>query len=174
MARLQAIEMEDGTVIFVETVEEIEVPEVVEEAIEQEVRRGGEKGASQNVAKAASQVSESFVQIQNTVKTYTKYTLNAFRDAALADVKKVTLEFGVNVSGEGGVPYIATGTVGCNLKITVECGFPERNPPIAPPQPMQTVPRQPQPNELPPVPRQSPPGGTPRSANSESANSESV
>ena len=45
---------------------------------------------------------------------------------ATANVDKVTLEFGVKVAGEGGVPYITKGSGECNLKITVECSFGER------------------------------------------------
>lgn len=67
----------------------------------------------------------SFKTIEHTIKAYTSYTLNAFREMAVAEVKKVNLEFGVNISGVGGIPYIASGTAGCNIKITVECAFPE-------------------------------------------------
>lgn len=162
MPKLQAIAMDDGTVIFMEAVDTVNVPAVVEEAVEEEVQRGGHKGMGDRAAKAAGQMAESFTHIQNTIKTYTKYTLNAFRDAALADVKKVTLEFGVNVSGEGGVPYIATGTVGCNIKVTVECAFPERQ---APSGSQQTVAqRQPHPGGYPqPIPRHPNPGVPPSS-----------
>lgn len=75
------------------------------------------------------QAAESGSAIQHpaldqTIKSYTKYALGAFRnDHDMNAVKKVTLEFGVNLSGVGGVPYIASGTVGCNIKITVECDF---------------------------------------------------
>ncbi len=62
--------------------------------------------------------------LDKTIKSYTKYALGAFRnDHDMNAVKKVTLEFGVNLSGVGGLPYIASGTVGCNIKITVECDF---------------------------------------------------
>jgi len=36
----------------------------------------------------------------------------------------VTLEFGINVGGEAGIPYITKGSVESNLKIKVECSFP--------------------------------------------------
>ena len=63
--------------------------------------------------------------LDQTIKSYTQYDLRAFRDAALSEVRKVTLEFGVNLSGMSGIPYIATGTAGCNIKVTVECEFPK-------------------------------------------------
>jgi hypothetical protein len=52
--------------------------------------------------------------------------LSVNQGAALANVDKVTLEFGVNISGSAGIPYISQGEVGSNFKITVECSFPER------------------------------------------------
>jgi len=42
-----------------------------------------------------------------------------------ANVDKVTLEFGIKVAGEMGVPYVTKGTAESNLKITVECSFPK-------------------------------------------------
>ena len=66
---------------------------------------------------------KNFQAMQGTIKTYTAYTLNAFKEVATANVDKVTLEFGVTVAGEGGVPYITKGSAECNLKITVECSF---------------------------------------------------
>lgn len=124
MSKLQAIQIDADTIIYIEAAEDLAVPNVVGTGeIDGEVRRGGQKGG---VFNPADQMAQSFKAIESTIKTYTKYTLNAFRDASLAEVKKVSLEFGVNVSGMGGVPYIATGTAGCNIKITVECAFPDR------------------------------------------------
>jgi hypothetical protein len=51
--------------------------------------------------------------------------LNAFRDLAGANVDKVTLEFGIKVGGEAGIPYVTKGTAESNIKITVECSFPD-------------------------------------------------
>jgi hypothetical protein len=156
--RLQALQIDEDTVIYVETTDDVEVPAVVEEPEEQ--TRGGQKGWSRS---PSEQMAQSFRAIESTIKVYTKHTLNAFRDAALADVQKVTLEFGVNVSGVGGVPYIATGTMGCNIKVTVECAFPRKpsasaqpavpqqqsQPAGNPPPIAQPMPRQPYPNASP-------------------------
>lgn len=69
---------------------------------------------------------KNFQAMQKTIRTYTAYTLNALKEVATANVDKVTLEFGVKVAGEVGVPYITKGSEECNLKITVECSFPDR------------------------------------------------
>lgn len=122
MSKLQAIEV-DGATIYLETQENVEVPEIVESSEGEQSRVG--KSGSRSVE---TQMAQSFKLIEGTIKTYTKHTLNAFKDAALADVEKVTLEFGLNVTGTGGLPYIAAGTMGCNIKVTVECAFPKRQP----------------------------------------------
>ncbi len=156
MSKLQAIRIDEDTIIYVEAAEDIATPPVAEAA--EETRRGGAKGIGQVVE---TQMAQSFRAIESTIKTYTKYTLNAFKDASLAEVSKVSLEFGVNVSGVGGVPYIAAGTAGCNIKVSVECVFPKEPPqpvaaqPVAQsaPQPMaQAVPEP----RMQPMPQRSP------------------
>ena len=85
----------------------------------------GDKGA---IANATRKAMQSFAVMESTIKTYTKRTLNAFKDAALDDVSKVQLEFGINMGGEAGVPSVTKGTAACSLKITVECAFPPSKP----------------------------------------------
>jgi hypothetical protein len=120
MRRLQPIQIDENTIIYLEATDTAEPPSVV---VEPEATTRTSKGLSPT---ARVQIAESFQMIENTIKTYTRYTLNAFRDSALAEVKAVKLEFGVNVSGMGGIPYIASGTAECNIKVTVECAFAER------------------------------------------------
>jgi hypothetical protein len=67
--------------------------------------------------------AQSFKAIEGTIRTYTSYTMNAFKDMSTANVERVTLEFGLKVGGEAGVPYVTRGTAESNLKITVECSF---------------------------------------------------
>lgn len=118
MAKLQLIRMDDGSEIYVEASEDLIAPMAGEET-------GETTRTAKGIFPKTEQIAQNFKAIEGTIRTYTKYTLDAFRDASLAEVKKVTLEFGVNVSGIGGVPYIATGTAGCNLKVVVECAFSE-------------------------------------------------
>lgn len=131
MSKLQEIRIDDDTIIYMEAPDDLEAPangngngygngygnEYYQEGERGRVGKGGMS------ASASEQVAQSFKAMENTIKTYTRSTLNAFRDVAFADVKRVTLEFGVNVSGMGGIPYIASGTAGCNIKVTVECSF---------------------------------------------------
>lgn len=46
--------------------------------------------------------------------------------SAIAEVSEVTLKFGVNISSEAGIPYIANAKGGCNMEITVKCEFPKK------------------------------------------------
>ena len=119
MPQLTPIELEDGTVIMIESTEDVSAPSVKvgEPASEEQplVPKGGMDEAIQK-----------FKTIEGTIRSYTNYTLNAFKEVASANVDKVTLEFGIKVGGEAGIPYVTRGTAESNLKITVECSFLEK------------------------------------------------
>jgi hypothetical protein len=66
---------------------------------------------------------QSFQAIEGTIRAYTYYTLNAFRQVAIANIDEVTLQFGIEIGGEAGIPYITKGTAKSNLNITVKCSF---------------------------------------------------
>jgi hypothetical protein len=83
---------------------------------------GGAKGVGLSTRLNPTQ---SMQLVQSTIRTYTVYCLNAFKNISLANVNEVTLEFGVNLSADAGIPYIASGKAQSNLKITVKCSFDE-------------------------------------------------
>lgn len=117
MTQLTSLTLDDGTVIYIERTDDVnDLPAQTTVVPEGPTRTP--KGASENVVK-------SFQAMQGTVRAYTAYTLNAFKQVAGANIDKVTLEFGVKVAGEAGVPYVTKGTADANLKITVECSFPD-------------------------------------------------
>ena len=118
MTQLVTLTLDDGTVIYVEATEDITVP----------MPPTGSPAETTRTSKGASaQVLRSFQAMQGTIRAYTHYTLNAFRSMAGANVNKVTLEFGIKIGGEVGVPYVTKGTAESNLKITVECSFPKES-----------------------------------------------
>ncbi|MBD0345959.1 MAG: hypothetical protein ICV63_14280 [Coleofasciculus sp. Co-bin14] len=126
MTKLAPIELEDGTVIYIEATEDMDTLSVTakESSEDEETEESlGEKGMSDDLQKQAIQ---SFQKIQTTIHAYTVYTLSAFKKVAIANVDKVTLEFGIELGGEAGVPYVTKGTAKSNLKITVECSFPDK------------------------------------------------
>jgi hypothetical protein len=98
------LELEDGTVIHIQA-----------DATNQVTR---------DINPAQQALKQSFQQVQTLVRGYTAYTINAFKNMAAANVTEINLEFGVSISGKTGVPYIASGTADCNVKICVKCEFP--------------------------------------------------
>ena len=126
MTQLVPIRLEDGTEIYIEATENVVAPAA-------DTYHNGEqppettrtaKGLPFGSANAQVQMAQSFQAIESTIRAYTNHTMNAFKNMACANVEKVTLEFGLKVGGEAGVPYVTKGTAESNLKITVECSFP--------------------------------------------------
>ena len=72
---------------------------------------------SEALKKAATQTVGDLVQ------GYTGYLLNSLQAVATTHVgiSKVTLEFGVDLELETGIPYIASSAIGSSVKVTVEC-----------------------------------------------------
>lgn len=119
MTKLAPITLDNGAVIYVEASDDVTAPDIpIQTEVDEDSRE--EKGAVEDVQKA-------FQAMKGTIQSYTQYTLDAFRDVAAANVDKVTLEFGIKVAGEVGVPYVTKGTAESNLKITVECSFPKES-----------------------------------------------
>lgn len=124
MAQLTPLTLDNGTIIYIEAAEDIDDLPAVSSSVSGEVTRTS-KGVSE-------QVIRSFQAMQGTIRAYTVYTLQAFRSMAGANVNKVTLEFGIKIAGEAGVPYVTKGTADANLKITVDCSFPQDSAASAP------------------------------------------
>ncbi len=126
MGQLTPIILEDGTTIYIEAIDNtsttsgVVVPNNPTTAGE-EPKRGGVF-----INDPHKQVPQTFQAIEQTIRAYTTYTLNAFKNVAIAEVSEVTLKFGVNISSEAGVPYIANAKGGCNLEIKVKCEFPKK------------------------------------------------
>lgn len=114
MGKLQPVNLPDGTQIFIEATDASVVAE-------RPISGGPTRGFINDVS---GQVAQNVQALENTVRAYTSYTLNAFRDLAIAEVSEVTLKFGINVDIQTGLPYIANGKAGCNTEITVKCVFP--------------------------------------------------
>ena len=113
MTHLAPIQLDDDTVIYIEAEDDVEAPSLPTPEGTTRTPKGAREVALRN-----------FQALQGTIRTYTAYTLNAFKDITdSGNVEKVTLEFGVKVAGEGSVPYITKGSAECNLKITVVCSF---------------------------------------------------
>ena len=131
MKKLTPIELEDGTVIYMEVKEDIELvseERTVDEG-ERELTRGDlgkeEKGLGGQTRSPQEHIRQSFQAIEGTIRAYTNHTLNAFRQVGSGNIDKVTLEFGIKVGGKAGIPYVTQGSADSHLKIVVECSFPK-------------------------------------------------
>jgi hypothetical protein len=125
MHQLTPIQLDDGTVIYIEATEQVNAPALTEEKpLENEEEALVDK--SGHLVEAQKQMVQSFQAIEGTIRAYTIYTLNAFKKVAVSNVDKVTLEFGIQIGGEAGIPYVTKGTAQSNLKITVECSFTDK------------------------------------------------
>ncbi|MFM7221510.1 MAG: CU044_2847 family protein [Nodosilinea sp.] len=131
MTELIAIRLEDGSEIYMEATENVVVPEGsgAEPQPEAETTRTakgltwGTPPGPGSLVGVESVKALNFKALEGTIRTYTNCTMNAFKDLASANVDKVVLEFGLQVGGEAGVPYVTKGTASSNLRITVECSF---------------------------------------------------
>lgn len=133
MTQLTPIQLEDGTVIYLETQTDIDVESqlIPPKEVTRELTRGDlgkvDKGLGDILTKEISfPPQQPFKNIESTIKAYTSHTLNAFKEITDANISKVTLEFGIKIGGKAGIPYVTEGTAESNLKITVECTFPSK------------------------------------------------
>ena len=127
MTKVIPIKLDDNTVIYIEATEDVNVPVINTVVLDEEEEEEALVGKGMSPEQVRQKMMQNFLSIQNTIRTYTVYTLNAFKQIPIAEVNKVTLEFGIEMGGEAGVPYVTKGTAKSNMKITVECSFPKEN-----------------------------------------------
>jgi hypothetical protein len=75
-------------------------------------------GFIEDIAERTEKIKEMMV---STIRGYSSIVLNAVREG-MADItapESVTLEFGLQIGGEMGVPLITKGTAQANVKVTV-------------------------------------------------------
>ncbi len=133
LAKLVPVQLEDGAILYVEAQEDAETEVITPvEAIGDtgEQRRGGAKGIGSITAPLRPSPTQSMQMVQSTIRTYTLNCLNAFKDVAIANIEEVTFEFGINLSADAGIPYIASGKAQSNLKITVKCSYNKPEPEV--------------------------------------------
>ena len=119
MTQLTPLKLEDGTVIYIEATEGVSVASESTESGEERPTSFDPRGTRG----IRQKMMQNFEAVEGTIRAYTSHTLNALKKVTDANIDKVTLEFGVTVGGEAGVPYVTKGTVESNLKIKVECSY---------------------------------------------------
>lgn len=135
MSKVKKVLLDDNTFVFVEATDAIDTSEMAIAPVDSDSGDSSEEDEEEETTRTAKGVLDWANQNRQRVQThyqqtmdqliqrYTSHTLQAFHDIALAEVKKVTLEFGIKVDAQTGVPYIASGTAECSVKISVECSF---------------------------------------------------
>ena len=119
--KLAPIHLDKNTVVYVEVSEDVETSN--SSLTSTKLSQDDEEEESATKKGLKEDFQKSIYDLQNTIFAYTTYTLDAFKKVAVANINKVTLEFGVEIGGEMGIPYITKGTAKSNLKIQVECSF---------------------------------------------------
>lgn len=119
--KLAPLFIDKDTVVYIEITEDVEATDGVTVLSTSEVDDEEEEAANQKGIKEDFQ--KHIKDLQSTIFAYTNYSLAAFKKVAMANVDKVTLEFGIEIGGETGIPYVTKGTAKSNLKIQVECSF---------------------------------------------------
>lgn len=135
MGQIVPVQLEDGMVLYIEAQEE-PIPTTsgsqFPTSATGEQTRTGQKGLPSFPTPRVNP-AQSMQMVQDTIRTYTCYCMKAFKNFAPADVDEVTLEFGINLSADAGIPYIASGKAQSNLKITVKCKYPKATSEMEPP-----------------------------------------
>lgn len=128
MTKVVPIQLEDGTLLYIEGESGDAAPEGLTQGgfVESgEQRRTGAKGLG-NLTQGLREPTQSMAMVQSTIRAYMQSCLSAFKGMNVAHVSEVTLEFGINISADAGIPYIAGGKAQSNLKITVKCAFDQK------------------------------------------------
>ncbi|MBD2213341.1 CU044_2847 family protein [Anabaena cylindrica UHCC 0172] len=119
--KLSPLFIDKDTVVYIEITEDVEAIDGATVLSTSEVDEEEEEAANKKGIKEDFQ--KHIKDLQSTIFAYTNYSLAAFKKVAMANVDKVTLEFGIEIGGETGIPYVTKGTAKSNLKIQVECSF---------------------------------------------------
>jgi hypothetical protein len=109
MSKLVSVELGDGHSILIEADEAAWTP-------------GDDLGLRGSGRGGGAELRTRFEALESTLRAFTDRTVKALR-AVDADVEKVTLEFGLGLGGELGVPYVTKGASGSNLNVKVECSL---------------------------------------------------
>jgi hypothetical protein len=132
MPQLTPIQLEDGTIIYIEASENLaaSIPQSPKKEIESSDKLDfiteTPEEATRSLGLEKLNLKAQGDKLQKTIQSYSKHIIQSFKDLALAEVAEVTLEFGVNVGGMTGIPYIVTGETSSNIKITVKCKFDQK------------------------------------------------
>ncbi|MCG6942165.1 MAG: hypothetical protein LJE69_13050 [Thiohalocapsa sp.] len=110
MAKLIELDLGEGRTVLVETDDEVSVPRSAVGAI------GYQRAGADGVLRA------DLARVQQTLRGFVDGSVAALRGVD-ADIERVTLEFGVSLGGEAGVPFVSKGKADGALRVTVQCNL---------------------------------------------------
>lgn len=113
MAKLIELDLGEGRTVLVEADDEVSVPRSAVGAMGYQ-RTGRDRAQRPDLAR-----------VQETLRGFVDGTVSALQEVS-ADVERVTLEFGVSLGGEAGVPFVTKGGTQGALKVTVQCNLARR------------------------------------------------
>lgn len=127
MLKLTPIQIDENTIVYIETKEEVQLTEpesMTDPTSSQTELSRDDLGKGKSMDQTLNRVQNQFRNLRHTIRAYTVHSLSAFKQIGVANVDKVTLEFGIKIGGKTGIPYITEGSGECHLKVTVESSFP--------------------------------------------------
>ena len=110
MATLKAMELENGQMVYMQVAENINF---VDTSADTQDSGFEHKGMREQATKAVDKLGDVIRAMSDT-------TAKALQDSALGNVEKITLEFGITLGGEMGIPYITSGKAEGSVNVTVE------------------------------------------------------
>lgn len=111
MTILKAMELENGQWVYMQVDENVTVPDIPTET--QDDSDFEHKGIKEQTKKAVDNLGDLIRSMSDTAA-------KALQDSAFGNVGKITLEFGVKLGGEAGIPYIANGKAEGSVNVKVE------------------------------------------------------
>ncbi|MGD9409885.1 CU044_2847 family protein [Thiohalocapsa sp.] len=113
MATLIELDLGAGRTVLVETDDEVSVPRSAMSAM-------GYQRASREASLRAD-----LTRVQETLRGFVDASVAGLKEVD-ADIERVTLQFGISLGGEVGMPFITKGDTCGALKVTVQCNLGRR------------------------------------------------
>ena len=93
-----------------------------------EIKKGLQAVSNNNKRVSIDERTEIFKKgIENNIINYSSIVIEAVKNSAKqrndSNLKSIELEFGLQIGGEAGIPFITKGTVQSNIKVKVAWAF---------------------------------------------------
>ncbi|MGD1902482.1 MAG: CU044_2847 family protein [Geitlerinemataceae cyanobacterium] len=137
MNRLTRLQLKNGATVYLETTEvnqTTQPQEQTRDSLGKSSKMLGSFGQtfasaeSLNISEVSDDITAAENTVKDTIRNYTEYVVDTLKEVTNTKVKTVTLEFGIEIAGEVGIPYITKGSAKGNLKVSVTCDLSETEP----------------------------------------------